>query len=75
MFAHLKRQPANRSATTSAFMFRHVHAKLNRNRIKMASCEPSRTIAMIALFSRPALVFISVDFASLQTSVKRKLER
>ena len=38
----------------------------------MASCEPSRTIAMIASFSGPALAFISVDFASLQTSVKRK---
>ena len=45
MFAHLKRQPTNGSATTSAFLFRHVHAKLNRNRIKMASCEPSRTRA------------------------------
>ena len=33
--AHLKRQPANGSATTGALLFRHVHTKLNRNRIKM----------------------------------------
>ena len=33
--AHLKRQTANGSTATGALLFRHVHAKLNRNRIKM----------------------------------------